>query len=207
MTVLVLTTRDDGSSRRSGGWADRLVARFPELLTPHTETSRDAVEQRLSEHRHVLYFGHGELDALVIPKRFLRSRRALVDASNLPTAPGRIVIAVACWSGDGLGPAVTDGRSPVPVSAYIGWRDEVSWPTDWPDPIGDAVVEGVSALLDGGTVGECAAAIAAAFDEAHESYRTAASNGVPADRAALGKMCATYWKARMAVEGDLSARL
>jgi hypothetical protein len=205
--VLVLTPRDNEPSRRSASWADRLATAFSSVLSLQTTKSRPAVETLLREHQHVLYFGHGEIDALVIPRRRLRSRQVLIDASNVTGERGRIVVAVACWSGEGLAQTVTRPDLPKRIASYIGWRDEVSWPPDWPDPIGETVVDGISTLLDGGTVGACANAIRRAFDSAHDRYRGKGVTRLGSDRAAFGKMCAAYWQARMAVEGDHQATL
>jgi hypothetical protein len=176
------------------------------MLSAHTTKSRATVEALLGEHQHVLYFGHGEIDALVIPRRFLRSRRVLIDGSNV-AAPGRIVVAVACWSGDGLARTATSPNLPDRATSYIGWRDEISWPPEWPDPIGEAVADGVTTLLAGGSVGACAAAIRSAFDQAHELYRSEGPKRLPSGRTQFAKMCATYWKERIAVEGDHDATL
>ena len=205
MAVLVLTPRDDGPSRRSASWADRMTPTFA-TLTRSTTRSRVAVDDLLREHQHVLYFGHGERDALVIPRRVFRSRRALVDAANI-TAQARIVVAIACWSGDHLAKVATSPDAADAVASYIGWLDEVSWPPEWSDPIGEAVIEGVMTLLEGGTVEACVASIRSGFDRAHDRYRSAGADRLPADRAAFGKMCATYWKERLAVEGDSRATL
>jgi hypothetical protein len=208
MKVLLLTPRDDRSSKRSAAWADRLLKQFPSILSPHTTRSREEVEALLREHRHVLYFGHGEIDALVVPPRPFRSRQALIDNSNVTGTPGRVIVAVACWSGDGLARTVTGTESsPPPAEAYVGWRDEVSWLPEWADPIGDAVVEGLTVLLDGGTVRDCALALDAAFARAHDRYRREGPKRLTSGRAAIAKMCASYWRARIAVEGEATARL
>lgn len=205
MEVLVVAPRDDRASRQSGRWADLLAQRFPASIATSAADSRPEVDELLDGHLHLLYFGHGEADALVTRGRLLRARRVLVDEVNLATASGRIAIAVACWSGDGLARTVTNPLLAQPVTSYIGWLDEVSWPSEWPDPIGEAVVEGLAILLEGGTVGDCATEMAAAFGRAHDRYRSA--NRVSAEAVKLGKWCSEYWKGRMVVEGDSAATL
>jgi hypothetical protein len=207
MAILVLTPQDDQPSRRSAQWAAALDRRFSSLLSPFTAKSRARVEPLLRQHQHVLYFGHGEVDALVVPRRMFRSRRALIDGLNIASGRGRIVVAVACWSGDGLARTATSTVLPEKVTSYIGWRDEVSWPPEWSDPIGEAVVDGITRLLEGGTVDACVAAFKSAFDQAHERYRREGPERLPSDRAAFGKMCTTYWKERITVEGDREATL
>lgn len=207
MTVLVVTPRDDGASRRCATWADRLATKFAPTLSVRTTRSRSAVEALLRDHQHVLYFGHGERDALVVPRRLFRSRRALIDLANIGTAPGRIVVAVACFSGDQLARSATSSSAANRVKSYIGWLDEISWPPEWSDPIGDALVDGITTLLDGGDVGDCATAIRHAFDRAHDRYRNEGPARLPSDRVPFAKMCATYGKERIAVEGDRTATL
>lgn len=41
------------------------------------------------------------------PRRLVAGMEVLCDAANLPGTPDRLVVAVACWSSDGLGPDVT----------------------------------------------------------------------------------------------------
>lgn len=169
--------------------------------------SREDVDGLVKQHRDVIYFGHGEVDALVVPRRLWRGRRVLIDASNLRGVPGRVVVAVACWSGEGLARAATSPGVTEPVASYIGWRDEVSWPPEWSEPIGDAVIEGVSELLNGATIDTCSEAMADAFRRAHDRYRNDGPQRLGRDRSVFGKMCATYWQQRIAVEGDRGASL
>lgn len=183
------------------------MTKFSSMLSMQTTASREDVDSLLSEHKHVLYFGHGEIQALVVPRRLFRSRRVLVDESNVASIPGRVVVAVACWSGDGLARTATDPNAPQRVTSYIGWRDEVSFPPEWPDPIGEAIVDGLTTLLGGGTVEACADALKSAFDQAHDRYRSEGRKRLPPARAVFGQMCATYWKERIAVEGDRLATL
>jgi hypothetical protein len=161
----------------------------------------------LREHDHLLYFGHGEINALVTSRRLFRPRRVLVDASNLATAPGRVVVAVACWSAEGLGRAVTGLAAAARVSTYVGWRDEVSWPPGWPDPIGNAVVAGISALVEGNTAALCADVMRVGFAVAHDQYRDEGRERLSSDEVRFGKMCAIYWKERMVVEGEYNATI
>ncbi|MDX6439190.1 MAG: hypothetical protein QOF45_1773 [Gaiellaceae bacterium] len=149
-----------------------------------------------------MYFGHGDKDALIVPAGLLRKKVVLADEVNLTGTPDRIVIAVACWSSDGLGKAATDKIHSVPVQSYLGWLDEVSWPEEWPDPIGDAVVEGLSPLFNGQTVADCRRELESRLDDAHDTYRTQGQNHMAPDRVPFGKMCALYWRHRMDVQGD-----
>jgi hypothetical protein len=207
MEILLITPRDDRAARRSAQWAERLAAKFP-FLSVSVVRSRRQVDALLAEHRHLFYFGHGERDALVLGPKLFRGRTALVDVENVGTLQPRVVVAVACWSGEELArSAIRPDLTPAPIESYLGWLDEVGWPSDWSEPIDDAVVKGLSVLLDGGSVGDCVSALEAAFEEAHERYRANTNDRLPPDRAALGKMYATYWRARIAAEGNLNATL
>jgi hypothetical protein len=207
MDTLILTPRDDRPAKRSGQWAARLVEQFPSL-SARVSRSREEVDSLLGEHNHLLYFGHGESDALILAPRAFRPPKPLVDALNIGTQARRLVVAVACWSGEKLARSAIDPTlHSGPVEAYIGWLDEVGWPAEWSEPIDDAVVEGLSILLRGGTARDCAAGLEAAFETAHDRYRAERGKRLASQRAALGKMYATYWRARMIAVGDLDASL
>ena len=205
MTVLFVTPSDDRSSRLCAKWAAELAAEFPNRVTVLSGTSRQALDEALATHQHVFYFGHGEPEALIVPPGLLREKIVLGDRENLPGVADRIVVAVACWSCEGLATQVTNAPGSFPVVAYLGWLDDISWPDERPGPIGDAVVEGLTALFEGRTVRDCVSALRDAFDEAHDTYRT--PGGMAPDRAAFGKMCALYWKARLDLRGDWEAVL
>ena len=202
-----MTTRDDAASRECGRWADRVRAVAGVPLTFETCTSREEADDLLRSHRNVIYFGHGERDALLIPKKLLKKARILIDRRNLAGVPARVVVAIACWSGEELGRTTTEDGGSDAVSAYLGWLDDVSWPTDWPEPVGDAVVEGLRGLLNGSTVGEAESAVKQAFDAAHDRYRGEGPGRMPTDRVAFGKMCAIYWRERIVLHGDATATL
>jgi hypothetical protein len=202
VTVIAITPRHDGPSRRCAAWADRLAAKFSPALHVHTTRSREDIEVLLRQHQHVLYFGHGEKDALVRPQAPFRKRSVLADAGNLRGHPDRVVVAVACWSAEGLAPRATSTIDPCAVRGYIGWFDEIGWPPEWPDPIGDAVVEGLSVLMAGGSLDDCATELRNAFVRAHDRYRNHGPGRLPNDRIIFGKMWATYWRDRLWVAGD-----
>lgn len=207
MEVLILTPCDDRASRRSAAWAKVLAEMFPSTTVRHAPRTRESTEELLSRYQHVLYFGHGEIDSLVSRRRFFRPRQVLIDDSNLGAGQERLVVAVACWSGDGLARTVTRPEAVLPVRSYVGWRDEVSWPEEWPDPIGAAIIDGLRVLFDGGTVEECADTFTAAFKGAYRRYREEGGQRMTPERVRLAKMCAINWWVQLAVEGDRSATL
>lgn len=207
MTILLVTPRDNRAARRCGEWADRLAARFPGAFTRCTPTSRQQLDDQLDRHRHLFYFGHGERDALVRLPKLFRPRRDLVDRANAIGEGERIIVAVACWSGAGLAPAVTDPSLRPPVRSYIGWDNRMQWLPGWPDPIGDALVRAIAVLMENGTVGECGLEVEVAFEEAHQRYEDEGRQRLASDQMGIAKMCAKYWSSQLVVEGDRLATL
>jgi hypothetical protein len=74
--------------------------------------TRQEVEGELADADMVLFFGHGSDAALGSP--------AVIDSANVHLATG-IVVAVACWSANELGPkAMRSG-----AAAFVGFSDEI----------------------------------------------------------------------------------
>ncbi len=206
MSPLLITPADDGIAKRVARWAERLQKQFP-LLDRREARARSEIDALLSARRDLLYFGHGKPDALVASPGRFQGKQPLIDSFNLPTQPGRVVIAIACWSGEKLGSAVTEAAgSATPVAAYLGWLDEVGWPPGLAEPIEEAVLEGLSPLLEGGSIDDCRAALEAAFERAHDRYRAQSGIRLSAIQAHFGKMHAIYWRARLVTHGDGSAQ-
>src|ERR1700733_3256597 len=184
MSVLVVTPRDDPSSRQCGRWADTLVQNHGSLVELTTR-SRSAVDNHLPSHRHVFYFGHGDIDHLIVPGGLFRRQVVLLDEDNLRGITYRIVVAVACWSGDGLGRAVViaDPAKPKEVWAYVGWLDDISWLDEWPDPIGAALMTALDAFCSGGNVAQLVSDLKQRFSDAHNEIRTnGRARGLATDR-------------------------
>jgi len=134
----------------------------------------------------------------------------LLDEDNLRGTPDRIVVAVACWSGDGLGSAVVtaDSGKPQAVRAYVGWLDDVGWPAEWPGPVGDAVVAALDAFCIEGDVSQLVSDLKQRFFNAHNEYRAnGARRGLDSDRVFFAKACALYWRDRLVSYGTPSAAL
>jgi hypothetical protein len=74
--------------------------------------TRQEVEAQLTGAEMVLFFGHGSDTALGSP--------AIIDKTNIHLATG-IVVAVACWSANQLGP---EARS-TGAEAFVGFCDEI----------------------------------------------------------------------------------
>jgi hypothetical protein len=102
---------------------------------------------------------------------------------------------------------VTDQIMQTPVRSYIGWLDDISWPDEWPNPIGDAVIEGLATLFNGQTVDDCQSELESQFENAHATYRTQGPSRMADDRVLFAKMCALYWRQRVDVRGDGQATI
>jgi hypothetical protein len=195
MSVAVITPNDDRHAALAGKWG-RDVATFFHTRTLQVR-NREAANAELSANEHVIYFGHGIASALV-SRRYAFSifrQREIADVANLPR-PGRVVIAVACWSASVLGRSLRTGAQPG-VDTYVGWLDEVCWPAERPEPIGAAYIESLALLADGQPVRHFIQAFQQAMKDAHDLY---------ADQLRwnpYAKMQALYLKERIYAEGDL----
>jgi hypothetical protein len=208
MGTVLLAPRDSSAARTAGDWAEALLGSFVRPAHLLMTKVRNQVDDELRLNDHLMFFGHGEVDALVA-YGFRNRRIDLVDEANIGPVRGRIVVAVACSSAEALGPAATDrGHGEPLVEAFLGWPDEVGWPPSWPGPIGEAVVRGLHVLIAGGTIDESANALRSAFALAHDQYRQAARNhGLSPFEARQGRLEATYWADRLRVLGTGTARL
>ena len=74
--------------------------------------TREEVEEQLAGADTVLFFGHGSDTTLGNP--------AVIDMTNIHLATG-IVVAVACWSANGLGPEAKNSGA----HAFVGFCDEI----------------------------------------------------------------------------------
>jgi hypothetical protein len=74
--------------------------------------TRGEVEEQLAGADTILFFGHGSDTALGNP--------AVIDVTNVHLATG-ILIAVACWSANRLGPEAKNSGA----DAFVGFSDEI----------------------------------------------------------------------------------
>ncbi|MGO9509628.1 MAG: C25 family cysteine peptidase [Mycobacterium sp.] len=78
----------------------------------HNAATRSAIDQALAQADFVFYFGHGQTDYLG------KSGTRLVDDQNLDA--DKVVVAIACHSGAGLGPAVFDSAAQGAFLGFVG---------------------------------------------------------------------------------------
>lgn len=163
----VIRPRDDAAAQQAADWCDQLVSDF--LAAGHA-VSADVDDTSPADTANIIsalgssatlvcYFGHGDDDS------WLTGGTATIDASNVGAGAGKAVVSVACRTGRNLGPdAITAGVTSwlgftikVPVFAIALYKNV--------DPIGEAIVGGLSGLGTGGTMGQARAAIEANCDQ------------------------------------------
>jgi hypothetical protein len=195
MNVLITAPGGDSLARVVQRWADLIAV---DLALPCQRVlNRMQGSDLLAGHHHMFYFGHGRPRSLVRRRGFFRKREeVLFDEDNLPEQ-GRVVVAVACWSGLELGPVLAE--PPAKIGAFLGWLDDMSIPPRHDALVRDAIKEGLGLLLAGGSVGACAQRIRAELDRAHQALRASENH--------LAKMQVTYWRDRLVAVGDMSAVL
>jgi hypothetical protein len=158
--------------------------------------TRSAVTSALSGSRCVLFFGHGK-DA-----ELLGSGGALVDAANIGSASGAIVVAIACLSSKVLGPnAVHAG-----VDGYLGFSERLVWVSRDPDgQFEPTVTAGIDELLSGNNLGDAEAAMQRELNSVVQFYLNGAGQSPP--NRALGWLSA-FWDAQhVRLDGNAGATL
>ena len=116
-------------------------------VTRSTPCDRANVDTALAALGDVFFFfGHGTEDDLKG-----EHRASVVDNRNATHAKGKVVVAIACESGRGLGPdAIVAG-----VRAYLGFNIKLAWIPPYrgqPDVFKDAMLSSLDVLIDGGSV-------------------------------------------------------
>jgi len=168
----IIRPQDDGNSQQCSDWADNLI---PNLTAQgHTKTvdvdqltpanTSNIVAALKSSSDLICYFGHGDEDS------WLTNSAITVDKSNVSAAAGKAVVSVACKTGKGLGPdAITAG-----VEAWLGFTCKVAviTPHKGVDPIGDAIVDGLSVLATAKTMQEAHDEIRSQMDQLVTEYDT-----------------------------------
>jgi hypothetical protein len=203
MTVWIVCTNDDQATRHLGEIGLALHYLYPTESAYLATQSRQTIDQSIGKGDDVLFLGHGAADRLHVPPRLLKREEILLDLSNIGNA-GRVVIAVACHSSTKLGPAACSSTRPL-VVAYLGWLEEVGFPSSYPAPILEALKQGLLSYFNGSTIGQVAESLGTEFDSAHNDYRDNGIGvyGMRTDDKRWGQLEAIYWKDRLRVNGDL----
>lgn len=109
----------------------------PNVVTPAT------LSTFIGPSTFVFYFGHGK-------RSQLGKRGPVIDASNGLDLAHRHLAGIACHAGVQLGPDLVRSHA---VAGYLGFDDQLVFPTASSQLFGDIVVKGLLELLDPGQSG------------------------------------------------------
>jgi hypothetical protein len=125
----------------------------------HKAATRSAVDAEIAGADFIFYFGHGQTDYLG------NSGTRLVDDQNLRST--QIVVAVACYSGAGLGPAVfSTGLS----GAFLGFDGPLGHPRRNPSRANQAYENALLRFLSGSTVTDLKSDLTTELLDAAQDY-------------------------------------
>lgn len=148
---LLITPDDIGVPRALSPIAQGLINRCP---SKHSQTSlhgpsvtRSSVEGQLSSQEVVVYFGHGLRDSLGSPGL------PLIDSANDHRIQSTL-IAIACYSGAGLGPNLVAASA---SRTFLGFDTILNHPARAFSRANDAYEQALSGLFSTATVGAVAA--------------------------------------------------
>lgn len=143
--------------------------------------TRPQVDLALSQCDVFFFFGHGR------KARLLSGTVNLVDSVNVGNAAKQVIVAMACWSADTLGPDAQQRG----VRGYLGFDERFAFLTGDPDrQFGPATVKCCHELLQGQTLGQAASTLERELDTVFDYYST--GQGSTGPNAALGWLAA-YW--------------
>lgn len=108
----------------------------------HKAVKRSAVDTAIAGANYIFYFGHGQTDYLGA------SGTKLVDDQNLGSS--QVVVALACHSGAGLGPAVFSAAAA--TGAFVGFDKPLLHPARRPSRANQAYENALLPFVAGGTV-------------------------------------------------------
>ena len=175
------------------------ISGSPHGLASHLVGSiatRPAVDASLGGCDVFLFFGHGTKG------RLQGSGTDLVDALNVGSLSGTVVVAIACWSAVKLGPdAISAG-----AKAYLGFDDLVAFlPSDPDDEFGDSFTAGIRSMLTGADAASALGDMRKRLDLAFDFYRKGAGAG--RTDSVIGWLCANWDKSRLTLLGNGAATL
>jgi hypothetical protein len=152
VTLIVHPALDDVETYMRDHWANPISKSVERRVGSELGWgSLEEAPRRLANARSVLYVGHGDADALGKPP--------VIDASNVGQIKG-VLVAIACDSGERLGPAAVAGGT----SAYVGFAGDV--PVVNARSYDDLIVDHFAPLAMGDcTAGDFALTFGAACDD------------------------------------------
>ena len=165
---ITICPQDDAGARQAATWCHELQAEleakghwFANWVDERTPADRAGIESALRERANlVVYVGHGASDA------WLTHDQPTVDRSNVRAAAEKAVVCIACLTSRELAPeAITAG-----VTVWLGFAIKVPVidPHKNVDPIGEAIVRGLTWLGSGASVGEAGEVLVATLGEIAE---------------------------------------
>lgn len=204
-TFIIIRPKDDAASKQASDWADRLVQELQAQrhkmvvdVDDQTPPNKGNISNALIRAADlVCYFGHGD------ESRWLTHSKGTIDGSSVHSARAKAVVSVACKTACKLGPdAITAG-----VSAWLGFTIMVAAisPHKNVDPIGDAVVDGLSVLAIGQTMQEARDEIARLLAQVKRDYDTKGKYHTHPE-AALGYYAAMAMSDHVVVHGNVNSQ-
>lgn len=167
--ILFVRPADDSAAITVATWGYALFQMVPSAcsakdMSGSANVSRTIVDQELNTGvQHLFWFGHGSDTALI------SANAAMVDSANLQNLQSGMVVAIACYAGGSLGTAAGGMAG---VKAFLGFDDELGFPSAFPARMGQAVVEGLRCLfLDNHDIACAANELRDAFDRARIDYK------------------------------------
>lgn len=178
----VIRPKDDAAAQQASDWCDQLVSDLlgaghicvSDIDDTSPATSLNISSALTSSAGLVCYFGHGD------EYSWLTGGNPTIDSSNIAVTGTKAVVSIACKTGRHLGPdAVTAG-----VASWLGFTIKVPVivPHKNVDPIGDAIVVGLSCLANGGTIGQARTAIESKCDQLTTDFDTGFLSTHPASQ-------------------------
>jgi hypothetical protein len=195
----LIRPEDDADARQASTWADSLGKKLSSIS--HNKTAdvdagsppdqAQIVAALGAVCSLICYFGHGDKDSWL-------TGRTRVKGGDFVPAKGKAVISIACKTGCNLAPdALTAG-----VRTFLAFSSKVAVIAIYngADPIGDAIVDGLSVLSSGSTMQQSRDEIYSKLDGVVNDYDTGQFRSHPA--ANFGYFAAMAMRDHIVVHGD-----
>lgn len=167
MICVILPMDDDAAVQVAQWWhnaGDKPSAHV--VFSP----SRETVTRNMQDAAAVFYFGHGDPDAWITCDGAVR----FADAATIAVAKEKLVVAMACFSGDQLG----DAAIAAGVRTYVGFTKRLFAIKSSPE-FASAGTSALSVLLHGAPAEKFAAALRHEFERLVEYFKSGPGSGRP----------------------------
>ena len=170
--VVICPESDRVEQLMSGAWAQVFLGGAAATQSAvqcllGSEVTRTAITEVLVRDTGLLYFGHGFADRL--------GATSLVDAENVDSVAGGLIVAFACYSALELGPEAIRRK----VQAYVGFDDLLAVYEAPSRSIAPGVIASLDRLAEGGSVAEACETLVQALDEVVDEYAYGAGRRHP----------------------------